>query len=316
MDYLYANGIIKAIDNNVLDKNRLSKLLHLDKQSLLKTLTDMGYGSNDHNDNLEDLINSELSKVKTLLESISPNKEFTDLFFLQYDALNIKILWKMKIFKLGSKKLLVDYGSIDKEVLSKAILEDDYGEIKPGLKSLLKSISDKVSELNNPRLVSAYIDNSVYSYAFKQLGMFPNKNLKPYFEVSIDIANVLTLVRSLKLNWDVNQYLEMFIDGGKVSKNTFIDVYGSSNDAIVKAVSDFYGNRLAIGLSSYFTNKDLDKLEKYYSELLLIVMKDYEYDSFNIGPLIYYYLKKQAEANNIRLIYADSNIELNGLIEY
>ena len=46
------------------------------------------------------------------------------------------------------------------------------------------------------------------------------------------------------------------------------------------------------------------------------MMKVYRDDAFDIGPMIYYYLLKQAEAKNIRLIYGTTELGLGELIDY
>ena len=46
MNYPYANGTIAAIEEKILDKNKLSKLLQKQPQEVIKSLADLGYGEN------------------------------------------------------------------------------------------------------------------------------------------------------------------------------------------------------------------------------------------------------------------------------
>ena len=60
------------------------------------------------------------------------------------------------------------------------------------------------------------------------------------------------------------------------------------------------------------THNALDKL-------MLEEIKRFKYDAFDIGPVIYYYLLKVAEAKNIRMIYAQAGneqVDMSQLLEY
>jgi len=69
-------------------------------------------------------------------------------------------------------------------------------------------------------------------------------------------------------------------------------------------------------LKLYFENGELDALERFFDNFLLEAMKAYRHDAFGIGPMFYYYLVKEAEAKNIKFIYASKDPDLSDLIEY
>jgi vacuolar-type H+-ATPase subunit C/Vma6 len=45
-------------------------------------------------------------------------------------------------------------------------------------------------------------------------------------------------------------------------------------------------------------------------------MSEYKNDAFGIGIIMYYYLKKLAEAKNIRYIYANQEVDIDNLLDY
>lgn len=316
MDYPYANGIVKALENNLLDKSKLSKLIKLSQKDIIRSLKEMGYGKGSSSNHLEDLINEEIKATKKLYKEISPKTNLTDLFLLQYDALNIKVLWKAKLFNTSIKDLLNDYGSIDKDVLSNAILNGVYDDLLSHQAMLLKEIEKQVTKLDNPRLISVLIDSLVFDYSFKQIGIFTDKALINYLKASIDIINVLTLVRFIRLNWSSERYQEVFIKNGLIGLDVMLSVYNQFNEAGFKHLYEYYSEKITILLNAYLKNDNLGELETGLNRLLINVTKEFEYDTFGIGPLISYYLKKQTEARNIRLIYAHNDIELSQLMDF
>ena len=124
--YPYVNAILRSIDSKIFDKSKWQKLAKTDKNSFFKTLTELGYGKSESAGTLEELIDQELLGVKALIDELTPQKNYTDLFFFQSDAINIKYFFKQKYFGITHFDVYVPLGTIPKETLKKAILEGDY----------------------------------------------------------------------------------------------------------------------------------------------------------------------------------------------
>ena len=73
MNYPYANGYIKAIENKLLDRTKLAKLFKTDKEEFYDALLDMGYGVS--GSTVEELIESELSVLRKTIDEITPEKK-------------------------------------------------------------------------------------------------------------------------------------------------------------------------------------------------------------------------------------------------
>lgn len=312
MNYPYANGIIAAIDNRILDLTQFAKLIKVKRSDFINTLIELGYGES-HNTQLDTLINNEISRTKALLDEISPQKHFTDLFYLENDVINIKALYKAKIFAIDNK-FIKNLGIFSYPELEDIILNDNLNHLPKDIKKLFTDINTEIADLDNPRLISTRIDNALYRYLLRILEKHRNPILKQYFQARIDIANILTIIRAKALKWDLGQTIEMFIEGGLINKAYLRSAFALKN--INNAFRDFYNGRLDNGLRAYSESGNINDLEKYFDELILEMMAEYRFDPFSIGPIVYYFLKKQAEAKNIRLIYANDDIEINKLLKY
>jgi V/A-type H+-transporting ATPase subunit C len=315
MNYPYANGTIAVIESNILDKNKLSKLFKKEKDDLIKALSEGGYGEG-FTENLEDMIVAEMRKAKKRLDEISPVKRHTDLFFFANDAMNLKALYKIRIFGISHLDVTDDNGFIPLDDLKKAVFEGDFKNLSRSLAQLFKEINTRINGLDNPRLISATIDNCLFQYLFRNLLRHPSVALKTYFQAFVDFANVMTFIRSKNLKWNIDQFSEMFIDGGLLSKQLFTTVYELTNDDILRTFNDYYQGSISEGLKTYFEKRELTALEHHLDQAMIDVMEVYRNDSFAIGPIMYYFLKKQAEAKNIRLIYANPDIDASALLDY
>lgn len=306
MNYPYANGIISVIENKVLDRNKLYVLSKYEKKEFIKVLLAMNYGGS--GETLEDLIASENNRVKDLLKEISPKKEDTNLFYLVNDAQNIKILYKIKVYNLDKYDLLSENGTMDLEILSQAIIDNNFTNAPKRLKELVTKINSHLTDDINPKNLSSLIDNSIYSYAIKATN---NHILKKYLTYRIDFNNVISMLRSKNLNWDKSEYFKMFLDNGSISKNVLENVYEASKEELIKCLEVFYDGKISKVLKKITS---LDECQLEFERLMLELMKEYKNEPLNIGPVIYYYLLKQAEAQNIRILYSLDKVDIKDLL--
>ena len=77
-----------------MKRNKLLVLSKYDKSEFVKVLLAMNYGGTGNT--VEELISAENKKVRELINSITPNIDDTNLFYIVNDAQNIKILYKIK----------------------------------------------------------------------------------------------------------------------------------------------------------------------------------------------------------------------------
>lgn len=314
MNYTYVNGQIKVIEEEILDKNDFLKLSKAPKGDFLKTLIDLGYGS--AHKSLEEVINKELSRIKNYLDSVSPKKEHTDLFFLPNDAINIKYLYKLKIFKLRDANMFLNLGNFKEEDLRAAILDNDYSAFNKDYAKLLKGIDKQVSGITNPRILSGIIDNYIYDFILRKIKLSFSEPLVAYFKTKIDFSNILSFVRIKNLHWDFKENKEMFINGGNISLNKLEELFSLKNEGVVRSLLEYYNEELSKILNEFYKTNDLNVLDLKLDKFLLTLISEYKNDAFGIGIIMYYYLKKLAEAKNIRYIYANQEVDIDNLLDY
>lgn len=306
MNYPYANGTIKALETKVLEKNKLLVLAKYDKTEFVKVLLGMNYGS--EGTTLEEVIDEENLKVRKLIDSISPSIEDTNLFYLVNDAQNLKLVYKIKKYDLDRFDLVSNKGTIAKDDLVNAVVNEDYHSLTKSQKELINLLNKKTDAVSNPKLLSAMIDNTIYSYALRKT---KNSILKKYLTMKIDVTNVISMLRAKNLNWDFDEYECMILDDGTIAKNILKDVYSLEKDERNKKLEVYYDGQLTKTLNEIGKLADT---EITFDRFILMEMAKYKDDPFTIGPMIYYYLLKLAEAQNIRLLYGSKNIELKNLI--
>jgi V/A-type H+-transporting ATPase subunit C len=311
MNYPYANGVLKVKEASLF--TNASYLRLKDSKDILKTLEELGY---ERQETIEATLVNELVKTKELIDSLSPNPKLTNCFFLVSDATNIKAYYKARIFNLSTEDLYIPNSNFSKEKLEEAILNSNLEGLSKENQKLFIKIEKALEGLEeNPRLISAKIDQILFDKAYKDSRRIDDYALREYLVLNIDTINIITLFRAKKLNFDLEEVLDVFIDNGKIKIDLLKDLYQEEDEEkVLKAITLVYP-KLEDTLRKYFKNQSLDLLERAFKSFTLEEIAKYEYDSMKLGPMLYYYLSKEVEIENIRLIYFDQSIALTDLIK-
>ena len=156
----------------------------------------------------------------------------------------------------------------------------------------------------------------IYDYILKKIRLSFSEPLVNYFKTKIDFSNVLSFVRIKNLNWDYQENIDMFINGGNIALNKIEALFSLKDEDVVRSLQEYYNENLSKILNEYYKTNDLSILEIKLDKFQLSLMKQYQNDAFGIGIIMYYYLKKLAEAKNIRYIYANQDVDVDNLLDY
>jgi len=303
MSYPYANGVVKAIETRLLDRSRTAKLARTERSGFLKALADAGYGRIVPGDTIESAIARDMKDFHALLDEITPDKKATDLFFLTEDAMNVKILFKRKLFGAPAFDDSGADGSAAFPGLAKAILEGDDEPLPVPLRTLLSDIARKAGGTGAGTL-SAIVDRELFGHAFRTIGLFPNDALRTYLRAKADFANVMAMLRMQRLGWSADRLADVFIPGGRYPLALVTEAFSASHADAARLLADQYDEKVSKIVREQTEKRSLSIAETLFADLLLETVEAYRDDGFSIGPIIYYHLEKTREADLIRTLYA------------
>lgn len=310
MNYPYANGIISAKVETILTRQKLTKLIGLKKKEIIKNLIDLGYGESKDDVTLEKLTDEELTKTKNFLNNLQVDKKIIDIFYLSYDLIKIKGISKAKLFEqnfFSEDKL----GLLSNEAVQEALI-GNFDLIPKSFIKLFSAINSKISEDLTSREVSSLIEQEVISFIFANIKS--SESLKDYFEVIIDFSNLRTFIRTKKMSWNQEEMKSMLLPKGKIAKEVFFNAFHKSDSEIVKTFNNYYQEKLSEIISRYFQDKNISNFDFSLDNLKLQIVEQYQFDIFGMGPIIDYYLKKETEITNIKLIYLNPTISVDMLL--
>ncbi len=311
--YPFAVGRIKGLERSFLDPAEFSRIADLPEYSAVKSLADSGYGQDATDKTDPDaLISAEMDTLRLTIEELTPKTALTDLFFLSQDAINLKLLLKARLLEEEVVDDELAFGLYDAELLKKAVENKDYSELPEKLAEGLDEVETaiaKKAELGvsvDPFTVSAEVDRAIYQYVFAQLKKLRNSFVSKYFKAKVDFTNVLSLLRARSLRWEKERFELVFIDGGELEKKEVLNAYDLPVDGMERAIN-FGSNDRAIkrGLSAYLNdNNSVFAASAIFDDALMEIAASERNDSFGIGPIIHYLLKKMDEGKRLRVLFA------------
>ena len=268
--YPFAVGRIKAVEGSLLDRSKWNRLLDGDVEQAMQALREFGYGADAQEHSLDGLIRQELRKAALLIAEVTPDQELTDLFLLPTDGHNLKVLLKSRLLSEESDSLLQEGGSIPIDWLKACVEHEDFSLLGPVLEQQLSGIFS----VGDPRLLSAAVDNAVYTKIWSVLETKNNSLLRRYFTARAAYINLLSRMRAERLGWDEQAVVPMLIP------------------IKFQTVDQPEAGSTVMNTQSRMNRK------------LMEIVREEKNDSFGIGPIVCYLLDKQAEARNLRVLFA------------
>jgi len=308
--YAYACARVSALSKRLLDETALKRMAEGSMGDALRILIDDRYGAlpdAGENDG-ERMIERELIAMREEIKSISPEPEVTDLFLLQSDVMNLKTLIKARL--LDQKDIAWQSGGLfDRELLEKAVAEQDYGVLPPDMEEELNALEKRLSAGVEPQMISIALDRAYLRHALKATAR--NKGFSHYFKAKADFDNVLTFLRVRAMGGGRGMLKDVLLVEGGIPLRAFYEGYEFTVEGYGKIVENSVCRRqLVAALDRMYGSGSIGEVEKARDNYLTSLISAHKHDAMSLYPVVGYILAKEREAQNVRLILT---VKRNGL---
>lgn len=304
--YPYAVGRIRVLENKLLSKEKVERMIEADTPAdVLKILAESEYGTGQELASAHDyekLLAAELRKVYDFIEEVTPDKELTDLFWLQYDIHNLKVLLKARAIGGGDEPLM-DTGSIVSDSLKAAVYKGDHSDVPPFVSEVLREIDEKYGERFDPHRIEVALDKAGYKRIFDVLSRKKNAFLQEFFQKRVDLINIKMLLRAKGLGEDAGFLSGMLIPGGTIADELLIKAFDEPVDKLVYALKDSeYAQVVTLGVRAFERDSSLTVYERLADDFLLHFVKSRSFDPLGFEAIAGYIMAKENEIKLVRLI--------------
>lgn len=305
---LYASARVKALENRLISRDRFIRMLEAPgADDVLKILYEISYAEGIVISNpaeYQKLLDIELMSLISLFESICPDEFVLHCFLKKYDYHNAKALVKAKLLKITDTAFMTyEKGLLPAEILKDYINSDKYILMpKPMAAAINKIDTVFASSTVNPRLIDIILNKAMYEDISLELLKVKDNDIRDYFISEIDITNLLTAIKCRVLQMNIKEYEEQFINGGSLNIKTFSPIIESTLESAVEQLRHTkYFNIIESSINNIGNN--FTEIETALDNYLFTFYKNKRNDISSIYPLLNYYLIKQSELKNVKLIF-------------
>ena len=299
---IYAGARAKALENNLLGKERLFRMLDSENpEDAMKILSEVNFGrgvSVDSFMEFETLISAEEKEFISFVKSDCPSDALKNYLLLPFDFHNAEAFIKEKYLKKQFLELTVESGLINKEIMRDKIMLDEYkGFPEEMAKALLYCDGEFTSGKATGASVSTAFKCALYKELFKNAQK--NQYLKEIFTVKADCANVGTALRVRNFS----AAKRFFVVGGKISEGELKILSEEPVDALKEKCKFMNAcNLVSVAVDALTKGEPLSDFETEADGYALSLLKKKKYSTDGIIPFMLYCYYKLAELKNVRII--------------
>lgn len=310
--YPYACARISALEKGLLDEATIRRMAEGSLEDAMRTLLDARYGAipDATAADCERMIENERRRASEEIRALSPDPALTDLFLMQCDVHNLKVLLKARL--LGTVDVeWEDGGLFPRERLSRMVQEQDYRELPQEMQQELDALERRLKIAVEPQRISVALDRGYLAYALRVSKGSKEAFIQQYFSALADFDNILTFLRMRAMGAPREDMRDMLLPEGGIQQRALLDAYELSYDALTRVLSESVA-RAAItrGLNEMARTGRIGALEKERDDYLMLLVKSHRYERMTIFPIVGYLFAREREAKAVRLILT---VKRNGL---
>ncbi|MDI6641303.1 MAG: V-type ATPase subunit [Elusimicrobiota bacterium] len=305
-NYTYAVARIHALETKLITKQQISQLLESsDEQGVGSFLKQINYGNLKDTEepiSIDIFINSELKKTFELIYSLIPeyDRYLFSLLISKYDFHNFKVIasrtsFNKTVWFKGRDNGITPLGNIDYKLFEEFLSLRKFESLPEPFDIISAEILSKKPDTIEQLEVIVEKFRWNYLLSATKTDMF----LNDLFKTLIDMNNLLVLYQQKFFNTENSDW---FIDGGKISKNTLLELVTKPIENIIQyfKLTDY----------TFFTYQQYSDLEKSIDNYLIEYLSESsKFSFFSIAPIVNFLYLKEFEAQTLQAIwYAKQNI--------
>lgn len=302
-NYLFMTAYIRAREGKLLTRERLGRMVEApDFDEAARVLTECGYpelaGATDQQ--LEEAFYARRAAFLAEAERFCPEKELVEAFRLKYDYHNAKTLVKAEGAGVESDAVLSRSGRVKPDVLREAFVEDSWRRIPAPLAAAIREAKTTLARTTNPQLSDIVLDKAYFAELLSLTEKLSEDFYTVYVRLSIDVANLRSVVRCLRGRMDEGVLRAALIEGGNVSTGKILKrVYGENLTAVF---SDRTLARAAELGQRAMEGAPLAEFERECDNILSRYLKEAKMTSFGSDVAVAYLASLEGEIVAVRMV--------------
>lgn len=305
-DYLFLTTRVRALECALLDQGRMDQMLEAPTiEDAARILIDCGYPELEqvNSDTVNQMLAQERARCLEDLGQLLPEPAILAIFQLPQDYHNVKVLLKAEAIGAPPEtlQLMTDTGRVPTRELTGAVTNRDLRDLPLLLAEAITEARQVLSSTRDPQLGDLVLDR----YYFQELQNLAQETgsdfLADYVALTIDTANLRTVVRVLRMGRGREQLEGILCQGGELEVQRLLEGVSSGIP-----LEDLYAasslQQAAEAGSEAVRGGSLTKFEKLCDDGVTEFLRQSRLVAFGEAPVIAYLAAKEMELTSIRII--------------
>lgn len=303
-DYLFLSTRIRALERSLLTRERMERMLDAPTPAdAAKVLVECGYPEAE--EVTVDSVNQMLSQARQRtfddLYLFAPDRNIIDVFRVKYDYHNAKVLLKSEARGVDAGALLVDTGRVSPQELREHVRASDFRGLPGHLAGAIAQARDTLGSTGDPQLSDFVLDRAYFEDMFDLARASGSAFLEGYVRINIDVANLKSLVRTLRMGKDVDFLRGVLFSGGNVDVPRIIAAVNAGTPIPELYTASALREAAELG-NSAIAGASLTPFEKLCDDAVMAYIGDARYVAFGEAPLVAYLAARESEFTAVRII--------------
>jgi V/A-type H+-transporting ATPase subunit C len=295
--YLYAVARIRSMELALLSKSDLDQLMNCkSEKECLRLLVDKGWGRTG-DENAEQILEIEREKTWDLMQELVEDMSIFNTFLYNNDFHNLKAAIKQIYTDSKPKDIYISHGTIDPELIVKAVTEHDFKELPEHMQSCAEEAYQVLLHTGDSQLSDVIIDKAALETVLKKSSESGNEILAKYGELKVVAADINIAIRSARTGKDRAFMERALADCSSLNKQELIGAALEDIDSIYNYLNstDYTDAADAIKESS-------SSFERWSDNLIIRLIRPQKYNPFTVSPLAAYILARENEIKTVRIL--------------
>jgi V/A-type H+-transporting ATPase subunit C len=313
--YAYAIGRIRAIEITLLGKQRLERVGEARTlDDALRQLSDTIYGM--HLDEIEEggyptLLKDEEERLLDLVDSLSLDKDISDMLHLKYDFQNLKVAIRETVAGRDLSHLYVSFGLYGPEAIVGPLKADTIEQLPEPLVAAARAALEAYSKVPDPSAVDLAIDRAMFERFVSLVEGSGNLYIEAIVRTWIDLANIRSFMRARYLGFEARALSGLLFGGGFMEPAAFVAAYALPLEELLQHFElSPYRDVIEKGGAGLEKDESFVSLEREIANYMVALLRQSRYFTFGLEIILAYALLKQNEIKTLSLILAAKDREL------
>lgn len=315
-NYLYAGARLRTLENTVIGRERLERLLQADgTDACIPLLEEWGVklirstetGAFDREATLE----ARLSEAYAEVLASTDDAAFARIWLLPYDCNNIKSAIKCAHRGLDCDRMLIRLsGGIPADDVKNAISKHVYDRLPAPFGSAAREAAAQFERTGDPRVVDRILDAACYA-GMLALAKESGVELAEKLVVrKIDLTNAMIALRAGRMGGEIGRrtLAEFFLPGGQLALSELAAWSAAGEDEVLERL--YYTALERFAKRAAGTDRTLAALERAADDDLMETAREAKLVPVGAEIAVGYLIGREYEVKNLRILLAGKSVGL------